>query len=120
MQKVTIISAMSALLGLASTAHAADAFSVGAIVKPTTSDPDPVCRERVDAAAYHSANDACAFGSADDCDAAKHLETSGRCGAHNSTYIVVSVDNAAGLMKISPTNDSSVFYWAFADDFSAD
>jgi hypothetical protein len=118
MTKTRWIAAALIMMGIAGAAFADDAFSVGAVVKPVAGDPDPVCLERADAVAYHSANDACAFGSAGDCDAAKALETSGKCGAHHDAYTVLYVDRSAGVMRVSPQHDVSVSYWAFADDFS--
>ena len=112
---------LSALIALPAYAQTYNpVFSVGQFVKDmgavAATDTDSACVSADNLQQYQSANDACGFGDANSCAAAKGLEDSGQCGPTFHTYVVVAVSQ--DLIEISPVQDRSRTYWAWAKDFT--
>lgn len=97
-------------------------FSVGQIVKDMgatqATDTDSACVSADNLQRYKSASDACGFGDAGSCGVTKNFEDSGQCGPTFHVYVVLAVDQ--DLIEMSPVQDRSRVYWAYANDFAAD
>lgn len=119
---IAMVAVLTALPAYAQTYN--PVFSVGQLVKDTgTSEsadpaaPDSACVSAANLSQYSSVSAACAFGDAASCNAAKNLEDSGACGPAFHVYVVLAVSQ--NLIEISPVQDRSRTYWAYATDFTA-
>jgi len=95
-------------------------FSVGQLVKDMgvteSADRDSACASADNLQQYRSAGDACGMGDAGSCSVAKNFEDSGQCGPTFHIYVVLVVSQ--DLIEISPVQDRSKTYWAYANDFA--